>query len=45
LVTALEIVVDIANAQSDAVQGHGHGDVNIQENVEGPQTPEQLMEH
>jgi hypothetical protein len=45
LVTALEIVVDIANAQSDAVQGHGHGDVKIQENVEGPQTPEQLMEH
>jgi hypothetical protein len=27
------------------VQGHGHGDVKIQENVEGPQTPEQLMEH
>jgi hypothetical protein len=43
--SALEIVVDIANAQSDAVQGHGHGDVKIQENVEGPQTPEQLMEH
>ncbi|CAM6024103.1 unnamed protein product [Sphagnum balticum] len=43
--SALEIVVDIANAQSDAVRGHGHGDVKIQENVEGPQTPEQLMEH
>ncbi len=45
LVTALEIVVDIVNAQSDAVEGHGHGDVKIQESVEGPQTPEQLMEH
>lgn len=43
--SALEIVVDIVNAQSDAVEGHGHGDVKIQESVEGPQTPEQLMEH